>query len=275
MSTLNPDLTEINDEKNVNMEFIEYSVKDRIGYITMNRPEKRNALSHEMVSELKIAFKTAEDDEAVKVIILKAKGEAFCAGADLEYLQKLQDFSYEQNVADSTHLKELFLMIYELKKVVVAQVQGHALAGGCGLATVCDFVFAVPEAKFGYTEVKIGFIPAIVMVFLMRKIGEARAKELLITGSLLLADEARTAGLINHIVSRDRLHKEVQKFAANLVKSNSGNSMGITKQMISKVQSLSLKDALTFAAEMNAKTRASEDCKKGIAAFLKKEKISW
>lgn len=257
------------------MTYIEYIVKDRIAHITMNRPEKRNALSHEMVTELKTAFKMAEDDDLVKVIILRARGEAFCAGADLEYLQQLQEFSYEQNMADSTHLKELFIQMYELKKVIVAQVQGHALAGGCGLATVCDFVFAVPEAKFGYTEVKIGFVPAIVMVFLLRKLGEAKAKELLLTGNLLLADEAKAMGLVNEVVSKDGLHKSVQKFVNNLIKSNSGNSMGITKQMISKMQSLSLQEALTFAAEMNAKTRASDDCRKGIAAFLKKEKITW
>lgn len=257
------------------MQFIEYTVKDRIGYITMNRPEKRNALSHEMVSELKALFKSAEDDDLVKVIILKARGESFCSGADLEFLQQLQGFSYEQNIADSTHLKELFIQIYELKKVVIAQVQGHALAGGCGLVTVCDFVFAVPEAKFGYTEVKIGFVPAIVMIFLIRKLGEAKAKELLLTGSLLMAAEAKSIGLINEVVSKDRLHKEVQKFAGSLVKSNSGNSMSITKQMIASVQSLSLHEALTYAADVNAKTRASDDCKKGIAAFLKKEKISW
>jgi methylglutaconyl-CoA hydratase len=241
----------------------------------MNRPEKRNALSAEMVTELKSAFKEAEADDLVKVIILRAKGEAFCAGADLEYLQEMQNYSFEQNIADSTHLKELFVMIYELKKVVIAQVQGHALAGGCGLVTVCDFVFAVPEAKFGYTEVKIGFVPAIVMVFLLRKLGEGKAKELLLTGTLLLAEEAKSAGLVNEVVSRDGLHKIVQKFVSNLVKTNSGNSMGITKQMIAKVQSLPLHDALAFAAEMNAKTRASEDCKIGINAFLKKEKITW
>jgi methylglutaconyl-CoA hydratase len=257
------------------MKYIEYTVKDRIGYITMNRPEKRNALSYEMVSELKDAFRAAEQDESAKVIILRAKGEAFCSGADLEYLQQLQSFSYEQNVADSIHLKELFVLIYELKKVVIAQVHGHALAGGCGLATVCDFVFAVPEAKFGYTEVKIGFIPAIVMVFLLRKLGEVKAKELLLTGNLVMADEAKAMGLINQVVSKDILHREVQKFALNLVKNNSGNSMGLTKQMIAKVQSLTLEEGLTFATEMNAKTRASDDCKNGIAAFLKKEKISW
>ena len=141
------------------MSLVIFTVKDRVGYITLNRPDKRNALSHELVIELIDAFDKAEQDSSVKVVVLKAAGEAFCAGADLAYLQQLQNFSFEQNLEDSRQLKNLFLKIYQLKKVVIAQVQGHALAGGCGLATVCDFTFAVPEAKFGYTEVKIGFSP--------------------------------------------------------------------------------------------------------------------
>jgi len=257
------------------MSYIEYSVKDRIGFVTLNRPEKRNALSFELVTELKIAFTTLENDEHVKIIILNAYGPTFCAGADLMYLQQLQNFSYEENLADSNHLKELLLQIYTLKKVVIAQVQGHALAGGCGLATVCDFVFAVPEAKFGYTEVKIGFIPAIVMVFLLRKIGEANVKQLLLSGDLVSAEEAYRFGIVNKIVAKEDLANKVNTFAQNLLLSNSSHAMMVTKQMIAQVQSMSLDEALSFAAEMNAKARASEDCKKGVSAFLKKEKIVW
>jgi methylglutaconyl-CoA hydratase len=257
------------------MKFILYSVIDRIGTITLNRPEKRNALSYEVVAELKEAFTKAEDDEQVKVIVLKANGEAFCSGADLEYLQQLQKFSYEENLNDSNHLKELFLKIYTHSKVVIAQVQGHALAGGCGLATVCDFVFAVPDSKFGYTEVKIGFIPAIVMVFLLRKIGEGKAKELLLSGELFSAENVKQLGLINQVVAPEKLEIEVGAFAKKLVESNSTQSMKLTKQMISKVQSLSVEDALQYAAEMNAHARGTDDCKKGIAAFLNKEKIRW
>jgi methylglutaconyl-CoA hydratase len=257
------------------MKFIEYSVLDRIAFITLNRPEKRNALSNQLVAELKESFSQAEQDDKVKVVILKAIGEAFSAGADLEYLQQLQEFSYEQNYADSTHLKDLFVQIYSLRKVVIAQVQGHAIAGGCGLATVCDFTFAAPEAKFGYTEVKIGFIPAIVMVFLIRKIGESRSRQLLLSGNLINADQAKRIGLINEIVSKEELEEEVIHFAAQLVVSNSAHSMSITKQMMSKVQSLPLDDALTFAAEMNAKVRESADCKRGVAAFVDKQKITW
>jgi methylglutaconyl-CoA hydratase len=241
----------------------------------LNRPEKRNALSHELVTELKEAFFHAEEDDRVKVIVLNATGEAFSAGADLAYLQQLQNFSYEQNFADSSHLKELFQQIYQLKKIVIAEVQGHALAGGCGLATVCDFVFAVPEARFGYTEVKIGFIPAIVMIFLLRKVGEGRAKQMLLSGSLMSADEASAIGLINAVIGKQRIHEEVFKFASELAYTNSGHAMALTKQMIGKVQSLPLEDALTFAAEMNAKARGSDDCRRGISAFLNKEKIRW
>lgn len=162
----------------------------------MNRAEKRNALSEQMVSELKDAFIAHEKNDLVKIIVLKGRGEVFCAGADLVYLQQMQNFSEKENLEDSTHLKDLLLLIYTLKKIVIAEVGGHAIAGGCGLASVCDFIFTVPEAKFGYTEVRIGFIPAIVMVFLLRKIGEARVKQLLLTGDLVSAEDALELGLV-------------------------------------------------------------------------------
>src|SRR5882672_12037036 len=257
------------------MELVLYEVKERIGYITLNRPEKRNALSHELVAELKEAFAKAEDDLSVKVVVLQANGDAFCAGADLAYLQQLQKFSMEENLADSNQLKELFLKIYQLKKVVIAKVQGHALAGGCGLATVCDFVFAVPEAKFGYTEVKIGFIPAIVLVFLIRKIGEKQAKHLLLSGELVQGNEAMSFGLINYLTSKDKLNESVFEFAQKLIKNNSSQSMTLTKHMIDQVQSMSSTDALVYAAKMNAEARGSDDCKKGINAFLNKQDINW
>ncbi|NOS91754.1 MAG: enoyl-CoA hydratase/isomerase family protein [Cyclobacteriaceae bacterium] len=257
------------------MSLVLYSKKDRIGYITLNRPEKRNALSHELVAELKATFTQAETDEDVKVVVLKANGEAFCAGADLAYLQQLQHFSFEENKADSHHLKELFLQIYQLRKVVIAQVQGHALAGGCGLATVCDFAFAVPEAKFGYTEVRIGFIPAMVLVFLIRKIGEQKARQLLLTGELLNGATAKEMGLVSSVVSKEELEKAVYDFAQKLITSNSGRSMQITKQMIGEVQSMSLQEALNYAATMNAHARATDDCKNGIAAFLEKREWKW
>lgn len=257
------------------MSLVDYQVKDRIAFITMNRPEKRNALNHELVRELKQAFDKAAEDTAAKVIVLKANGEAFCAGADLEYLQRLQKFSYEENLQDSNHLKELFLKIYTHPKIVLAQVQGHALAGGCGLATVCDFVVSVPTAKFGYTEVKIGFIPAIVTVFLLRKLGEAKAKEMLLSGELFSADQVLQAGLINHVVQVGDLEQHVLQLAKKLVETNSAESMKLTKRMIAEIPSKSIGEALSYATEMNAHARGTDDCKRGIAAFLNKEKLTW
>lgn len=257
------------------MEYVKYNVEDRVGYITLSRPEKRNALNHQFVKELKKAFITAEEDPSVKVIVLKAEGDAFCAGADLEYLQSLQTYTYEENLKDSTHLMELFKMVYVLDKIVIAQVQGHALAGGCGLVSVCDFSFSVPEANYGYTESRIGFVPAIVMVFLLRKIGEGRAKELLLTGTPITAKDAKDFGIINWIVEERDLANEVKDFAQKLCVNNSGFSMELTKQMIGEVQSLPLDEALRYACKKNAEARDSEDCKKGIEAFLNKKKIVW
>ncbi len=257
------------------MALIEYETKDRVAYITLNRPEKRNALNYEVVTELKNAFEQAEADDACKIVVLRANGAVFCAGADLEYLQQLQANTYQENLEDSTHLMQLFYQIYTLKKVVIGQIHGHAIAGGCGLATICDFSFTVPEAKFGYTEVKIGFIPAIVKVFLLRKIGEAKAKQLLLTGDLISAEEAQQIGLINYLVAAEELENRVFEFAQKLCRENSQQSMELTKEMIANVQSKSLKKGLSYAAEMNANARNSVDCKKGIASFLSKEKLTW
>lgn len=254
------------------MNVVEYEVRDRIGFITLNRPDKRNALNEDLIQSLSAAFDQASNDPSVKIIVLKANGEAFCSGADLGYLQQLQNFSFDDNLADSTRLKELFLKIYTLDKVVIAQVEGHAIAGGCGLATVCDFIFAVPEAKFGYTEVKIGFIPAIVMVFLIRKIGDQKARQLLLSGNLVGAEES---GLIFRLVNKDRIAAEVADFARKLIKTNSLQAMTTTKQMIAEVQSLPLEDALNYAARMNANARGTDDCKRGISAFLNKQTLDW
>lgn len=254
---------------------VQYEVKDRVGYITLNRPEKRNALSYEMVSEIKLAFMNAEADKECKVIVIKGSGEAFCAGADLAYLQKLQTNTFDENLADSRHLMELFQFIYHSNKVVISQINGPALAGGCGLASVCDFSFATPESTFGYTEVKIGFVPAIVMVFLVRKVAEKNAREMLLTGDVFKADKALQYGLINYIIEPEELDDVVFKFAQKLCKQTSMQSVELIKEMLANVQSMDVNEALEYAAQTNAKARATDDCKRGIAAFLNKEKLSW
>lgn len=250
-------------------------IKDRIAYITLNRPDKKNALNSELVKSLKVEITKAANNDAIKVIILKGAGTTFCAGADLEYLQQLQKNSYEDNLADSNSLKELFELIYFLPKIVIAQVEGHAIAGGCGLANVCDFTFSVPEAKFGYTEVKIGFIPAIVMTFLIRKIGEQKARELLLSGNLIDVNEALKINLVTKTFDKETIENEVFNFANKLCLENSGSSMAQTKLMIANIQTMPILEALNYASTENAKARNSEDCKKGINAFINKIKLLW
>jgi methylglutaconyl-CoA hydratase len=254
---------------------VDYQVYNRIAYIILNRGEKRNALNSEIVIELSNAFTKASNDEKVKVIVLKANGDVFSAGADLDYLKKLQSNTFDENLADSNQLKKLFEQIYQQPKIVIAQVQGHAIAGGCGLASVCDFIFSTPDAKFGYTEVKIGFIPAIVAIFLIRRIGEGKAKELLFSGELIDANYAKNIGLINYTSDASKIEDEVLAFAEKLCKTTSAQSIALTKQLLNNVQDLPLAEALNFAAEMNAHARSTNDCKNGINAFLNKKKIEW
>lgn len=252
-----------------------YSVSNRIATITLNRVEKRNALNQNLVSSLIAAFNKAGTDEDVKVVLLKANGDVFSAGADLGYLQQLQKNSYEENLEDSKHLKTLFSTIYFLPKVVIAQVEGHAIAGGCGLATVCDIIFAVPEANFGYTEVKLGFVPAIVTCFLMRKTSETIAKKILFTGTLFSADEALKYNLITFVTKKEEISQKVNKFAVDLCNDASTNSLLITKQLINEITNPYLEKSLDIAVQVNAKVRESEDFKKGVASFLNKTKIKW
>lgn len=256
-------------------ETILYHTNNKICTITLNRPEKRNAFNAQLVNELKSGLIAADTDAQVKIIILKGEGEVFSAGADLAYLQSLQQNSYEENLADSRNLMELYRSIYLLSKPVIAQVEGHAIAGGCGLVTVCDFAFAVPEAQFGYTEVKIGFVPAIVMVFLLRKVNERYAKELLLTGKLINADKAAEAGLINAVTGKENINEYVLDFANNIITNCSSESLRSTKQMIAAIQEMKLEDALQYASEVNAFARNSEDCKHGIESFLAKKRPEW
>lgn len=256
------------------MQHITYQVSDRIAHITLNRPEKRNALNAGLVTELTSAFEEAKKDDQVKVIILAATGEAFCAGADLSYLQHLQRFTYAENLEDSTRLKNLFFNMYTLPKVIIAQVQGPALAGGCGLVTVCDFAVSASTAKYGYTEVRIGFVPAIVMPFLLKKTGEGVARQLLLSGNILSAQEAMRIGLISHVVEPEKLEEETSKLASHMVSNNSAESIALTKTLFHQLSS-ELSGALQLAAETNARARSTADCQRGIAAFLNKEKIMW
>lgn len=254
---------------------VTYQVHNRIAEIILDRPEKRNALSPQLIQELYDSFDKAEKDNAVKIVILRSSGKTFCAGADLAYIQAMQSNTYEENLEDSQNLMRLFLKIYELPKVSIAQVEGAAIAGGCGLAFVTDFTFASEEAIFGYSEVNIGFIPALVSVFLSRKVGESSTKYLLLSGLNITAQEAKQKNLVHEVYPTATIASDVLAFATMLVNQKSANSLASTKKLIHQAPEKPLYEALQNAAEQNAIARDSEDCKKGIQAFLNKQPIIW
>ena len=248
---------------------IKFNIIDSVGVITLNRPEKRNALHPKMIKQLRDKFEELKYDTDAKVVILAGEGSSFCAGADLQYLNELKEYSAIENQLDSQNLADLFLDIYRFPKPTIAAVNGPAIAGGCGLASVCDFIVANENSKFGYTEVKIGFIPAIVSIFLIKKIGEGRAKQLLLSGELLSGKRAYEMGLANYY-SED-LMKDAFSLADKL-KSNSEYSLQLTKNMINKISNLNVEDAVNSCIQLNTISRSSEDFKSGLNNFLNKKK---
>ena len=248
---------------------IKYEIKNETGLLTLNRPEKRNALHPDLVKQVKGKLKEIEKDVNVKVLIITGEGKAFCAGADLEYLNQLKDYSVLQNEEDSRKLAELFLMIYKFPKPVIAAVNGAAIAGGCGLASVCDLVVADEiNAKFGYSEVKIGFIPAIVSTFLMKRIGEGLAKQLLITADIIDGKRAYEIGLANYLSSKAL---EFSLELASTLNKNSFQSMQMTKNMLNDISTLPVEDAVEYCIGLNTISRTSEDFKRGLEKFLNKK----
>jgi methylglutaconyl-CoA hydratase len=248
-----------------------YDVRDSIATITLNRPDKRNSFNAELIRELPLAFVHAAQDEAVKVIVLGGAGKVFCAGMDLGYLQQISQFSVLENMADSQAFRTVLHTVYTCPKPVIARVHGAAIAGGCGLASVCDVVIAGREKSlFGYSEVKIGFVPAIVSVYLVKKIGDTQARRLLLSAENIKAEEAYRLGLITHVVDDDALEVETLK-AAQMLAANSSSSMRLTKQILSELHSMSLEAALDHACTMNAVTRMTDDFKRGVASFVEKK----
>lgn len=234
----------------------------------MCRPDKRNALNPQMVSELTAAFRAADANSEIKSIVLRGEGPAFCAGADLEYLQSIRNNGPEENKADSLALMQMFETITQCSKPVIAMVHGAAIAGGCGLATVCDVVVASKQgAKFGYSEVRIGFIPAIVLVYLLRKVGDAQARRMTLTADVIDADEAKSIGIVSFVAEDGSLEKETMAVAQR-ISENSSTAMAMTKEMFTALNGMTQSKGLDYAAAMNAIARQTDDCKNGIDKFL-------
>jgi methylglutaconyl-CoA hydratase len=248
---------------------VRYEIENGVARITLNRPEKRNALNDELIAALKDALRRADHDESVRAAILSGAGSDFCSGADLEALAKISQASVAENLEDARSLMELFLLIREVRVPVIAAVHGRALAGGCGLALGSDMIIAARSARFGFPEVKIGFVPAMVAAILRRNLSEKRAFELLATGDEISAEEAASLGLINHVFNDDGFPAKVAEFAQRFAKL-SRSAVSLTKRLLYQTNAMSFEDALQCGVDVNMIARMTEDCRQGVAKFLKK-----
>jgi len=248
-----------------------YKVENGVAEIVLNRPEKMNSLDEELISDLTGIMNDFSSNDEVRVVVLTGAGENFCSGLYLDYLQKISEFDILQNKEDSRKFKNMLLSVYNCSKPVIAKVKGYCLAGGCGIASACDIIVADETAKFGYTEAKIGFIPAIVMLFLLKRVSETHAKDLLLTARMVNAEEAYRMGLINHFVAASEIDNKVNEICEAL-KKNSSSSIKLTKEMFTNISGMNFDDALEYACDLNAITRMTPDCKEGVAKFLSKNK---
>ncbi|MEO6830361.1 MAG: enoyl-CoA hydratase-related protein [Acidobacteriaceae bacterium] len=246
---------------------------DRVVTVTLNRPERRNALNPQLIDEL-IAVIDTMARRSSGVLIVTGMGAAFCAGMDLEHLKSLTGKTAVEHREDSERIASLFRKLYDLPLPTIAAVNGHAIAGGMGLATICDFTISVPEAKFGYTEARIGFVPALVSSFLLRQIGEKKSRDLLLTARLIPAEEAREIGLVNEVVTDSNLISRARQLAHQLLQ-NSPESLRATKSLLSAHAREQLDRELAAAIESNTMARGTDDFFEGISAFLEKRTPNW
>src|ERR1041384_6004208 len=246
-----------------------YNVEGAVALVTLNRPEKRNALNDALVGGVKAALRAADENEAVRVVLLTGAGADFCSGADLAALQKISESSVEENLADAQSLMALFALVRRVSVPVVAAVRGRALAGGCGLATACDIVLAAESARFGYPEVKIGFVPAMVMAILRRNVSEKRAFELITRGSEISAEQAKEFGLVNQVFADESFETDVNSYVSEFEKM-SALAISLTKTLLYQMDGLSFPEALETGADVNVIARLTADCQQRIAKFLQK-----
>lgn len=251
------------------MSEIIYKVEESIATITLNRPEKRNALNDALINSLKEALYQADDDETLNAIIINGAGKDFCSGADLSSLQKIAESNILENWDDAHNLMQLFSLIRKVKLPVIAAVHGRALAGGCGLATACDLVLASKSARFGYPEVKIGFVPAMVMAILRRNVSEKRAFELVTRGFEFDTTTAEIFGLINEVFDDETFEEAVKNYVSGY-KQISRSAVILSKRLLYQMDGMNFETALHSGVDVNAIARMTKDCQSGIAKFFKK-----
>ena len=246
-----------------------YSVESGVARVTLNRPDKRNALNAEIIGEVKDAVERSAADENVRVVLVTGAGKDFCSGADLAALRRITEATVMENVADARHFADLFMSMRQHPRPIIAAVRGRALAGGCGLATACDIILAAESAQFGYPEVNIGFIPAIVMAVLRRSVSEKRAFELITRGEIIPARTAADIGMINRVFPDDQFDAKVGEYLAQMA-AKSASAVTLAKNLLYHMDGMTFETALEAGVHLNAITRMTEDCKRGVERFLSK-----
>jgi methylglutaconyl-CoA hydratase len=250
---------------------VRFEVDGAVAHVTLNRPDKKNALNDELIAGLKSALRRADRDDRVRCVVLSGAGADFCSGADLSALQKISRASVGENLEDAGSLMELFLLIRDLHVPVVAAVRGRALAGGCGLALACDMVLAERSARFGFPEVKIGFVPAMVMAILRRNVSEKIAFELITAGEEISAEQAGQYGLVNRLFEAGEFDAELKKFVGRFDKL-SRSAVALTKRLFYRTDAMDFEGALFAGVDVNTTARMTEDCQKGVGRFLERNK---
>ena len=253
---------------------IKYEKKNQVGYATFSRPEIHNAFNSTLIREMLHLFSEIEKDADLRLVVLTGEGKSFCAGADLNWMRSVINQTFEENLAESHELAELLHKVYSCKKPVIGRINGAAIGGGTGFVAVCDIAIASKLAKFSFSEVKIGIVPACIGPYVVKKMGEGKARELFITGERMNADRAFEVGLVNKVVEHDQLDAEVEKLIS-LVLSSGPEAVGVAKKLVSEVPGMPPDEYKPYTAEMIARLRLSDEGQEGMDAFLNKRPPKW
>ncbi|MBD3414753.1 MAG: enoyl-CoA hydratase/isomerase family protein [Candidatus Aminicenantes bacterium] len=260
--------------KEKNYKTIQYKIEGRVAKLVLNRPQVHNAFNSTMISEMLDVLKKIQDDASIRIVVLTGNGKSFCAGADLNWMREVIDYSYDQNLKESLDIAEFLYNLYSIPKPTIAKVNGAAIGGGVGFLSACDIVLASSNAQFGLSEVKIGLIPAAISPYVVKRIGESKAREYFLTGERISAERGEQIGLVNHAVPAELLEQETEKTVDRLL-SSGPNAIANCKKLLFKVPQVSLKEAQELTARMIADLRISDEGQEGMAAFLEKRKPNW
>jgi methylglutaconyl-CoA hydratase len=255
-------------------ETVEMRIDDQVAWVAMNRPEVRNAFNEVMIAELIQVLDVVREDDSIRVLVLTGNGKAFCAGADLNWMKKMKDFTYEENYKDALMLAELMFSLYSLPKPTIARVNGASIGGSNGLVAACDMAIASHRAEFSLSEVKIGLVPACIGPYLLKKTGEAACRELFLSGERISAGQAKELGLINDVVTHVNLTTRVNEKISNLLTSGP-HALAVSKELLAGISHLPLAEAKDYTARVIAELRTGDEAQEGMAAFLEKRRPDW